>query len=948
MADSEPKKGNEARDFNVPQTAWLRYGLAVAAVVLAVLLTSALHRFVGPEGVRIVFALFYLAVFFSAWLGGQGPGLFSALTSAVVASYLFFPPYNLLKLRADGLLQVAIFVATSLMIVLIMERGRRARAAVRLSRESLRQSEERMAIAQEAGNIGTFDWDVRTNTVEWSEKLESIFGLPPGGFGGTFENWRERVQPEDLARCEASIGEAFARGDEDWEAEYRMFRADTGEMRWIYARSRIFYDERRAPLRMVGTNIDITERRRTELELRASEASYRALADAMPQIVWTARSDGFLDYYNRRWFEYTGRDFEQTRGWGWQGLVHPDDAERSLRAWATAVERGSDYTVQFRLRRADGQYRWHLGRAEPMRDGAGRVTRWFGTATDIHDQKQAEERLGFLAEAGEILTVSLEYESTLERFARLAVEALADYCLIDVVGEGGSIERLAIAHRDPERESLVAELRRYPPDPAKAEGVAKVVRSGETDVVLRVTDEHLRAIARDREHHELLRRLSPSSFLIVPLAARGRIIGALTCGLTDAGRAYTRDDVAFAEELARRAALAFDNARLYRDAQEANRAKDEFLAMLSHELRTPLTPIIGWSHMIRSGRLGEADAEQGMQVIEKNSQALSRLINDLLDMSSILSGKMRIEREPVDLSSVIGEAVETIRPQAEARRVSVSFAAPQTPLTVSGDRTRLVQVFWNLLHNAVKFSRAGGRVGVECRATGEDVRVVVSDDGQGIPEDFLQHVFERFRQADGSTTRAHGGLGIGLALVKSFVEAHAGSVRAESDGAGRGSRFIVTLPLAERARARDETEIHAGAEPPCGENGCRVLVVEDASDTLDLLCVVFDEHGYRTMACSNAEEALRVAESESFDLVVSDIGLPNVDGYELIRRLRRLPEFRSVPAIALTGYAAAKDADEALAAGFDAHVPKPVDPLALLAEIERLMSSGVRDGEAGS
>ena len=375
-----------------------------------------------------------------------------------------------------------------------------------------------------------------------------------------------------------------------------------------------------------------------------------------------------------------------------------------------------------------------------------------------------------------------------------------------------------------------------------------------------------------------------------------------------------------------------------RRAEEAGRAKDEFLATLSHELRTPLTPIVGWANMLRSGQLGAAEAGQGLRVIEKNSHTLSRLINDLLDMSSILSGKMRIERAPVELAAVVREAVETVRPQAASRSVELVVETGRlAPAVVSGDRTRLVQVFWNLLNNAVKFSPAGGRVRVRIRAEDGAAHVEVEDEGEGIASEFLPHIFERFRQADMGTTRQHGGLGLGLALVKSFVEAHGGRVEAASGGAGRGSRFTVTLPSAEASQRRGSGEPHPEGSRQCAEGACRILLVEDSRDTLEMLRLAFAARGHVVTACESPEEALRVADSASFDIIVSDIGLPRIDGYELVGRLRRLPRLREVPALALTGYAGPKDAEAALAAGYDAHVPKPVDPSALAEQIEQLL-----------
>jgi CheY-like chemotaxis protein/anti-sigma regulatory factor (Ser/Thr protein kinase) len=267
------------------------------------------------------------------------------------------------------------------------------------------------------------------------------------------------------------------------------------------------------------------------------------------------------------------------------------------------------------------------------------------------------------------------------------------------------------------------------------------------------------------------------------------------------------------------------------------------------------------------------------------------------------------------------------------------------PPVVSGDRTRLIQVFWNLLDNAVKFSPAGARVSVRVGAGGNSARVEVEDEGAGIAPEFLPHVFERFRQADMGTTRTHGGLGLGLALVKSFVEAHGGAVSVESAGEGRGSRFTVTLPATAEAGGggREADDLEAGAGESCPGEVCHVLVIEDAPDTLEMLKVAFEARGYTAAACSTPEEALRVAESGRFDIIVSDIGLPRIDGYELIARLRRLSHLREVPALALTGYAAQRDAEAALAAGFDAHVAKPVDPAELSERMEQLMRRGASD-----
>ncbi|MFN2455758.1 MAG: response regulator [Pyrinomonadaceae bacterium] len=380
------------------------------------------------------------------------------------------------------------------------------------------------------------------------------------------------------------------------------------------------------------------------------------------------------------------------------------------------------------------------------------------------------------------------------------------------------------------------------------------------------------------------------------------------------------------------------------EAEAANRAKDEFLATLSHELRTPLTPILGWVRMMRQGMLNGEHAEQGLAVIDSNAQSLLRLINDLLDMTAILSGKMHIEQTPIDLTEVLTEAVETVRPQAEKRNINLEIELcdeiAARPLMVPGDRTRLVQVFLNLLSNAVKFSPENSRVRIACETDGDAAaRVEVEDEGQGIAPEFLPHIFERFRQADGSNTRLYGGMGIGLALVKSFVEAHGGAVRGASVGHERGSKFTVELPLiiqTQEAVATSPAEEKAASSQPFADAPpVRLLIVEDSPDTLEMLGATFQLRGYHTTLCGSAREALAVATNEPFDVIISDIGLPETDGYELIKQLRAVPHLRHVLAVALTGYASQHDNELALAAGFNAHLAKPVNPALLLTQIEQ-------------
>jgi len=450
-----------------------------------------------------------------------------------------------------------------------------------------------------------------------------------------------------------------------------------------------------------------------------------------------------------------------------------------------------------------------------------------------------------------------------------------------------------------------------------------------------------------------LREHGVKTLLGVPLLIEGRVLGVIHVGRRSP-RPFTPDDTRLLQLVAFRVALAIDNARLFeeeraarREAEAANRAKDEFLTTLSHELRTPLTPVIGWVHMVRTGMLPPKEIDHGLGVIEKNSHALKRLINDLLDMTAILSGKMRMEELPVHLTRVVNEAMETARPFAESREVHLELTFRDWhDEIVTGDSTRLGQIFGNLLHNAIKFSATGGHVRVTCATEGDEVLLNFEDDGCGITPEFLPRVFERFVQADGSKTRAHGGLGLGLALVKSFTEAHHGKVEAESGGIGRGSRFTVRLPR-RKATVPAAAGADAGVATETKPSQAHILIVEDDEDTLELLQSTFKTKGFRVTTCQSAQEALQIAPSNSIDLILSDIGMPHMDGFEMMKALRRLPNMTEVPAIALSGYVSQKDTRMALDAGFNAHISKPVEPAELLNTIARLLEkSKKRNGKS--
>jgi signal transduction histidine kinase/CheY-like chemotaxis protein len=391
------------------------------------------------------------------------------------------------------------------------------------------------------------------------------------------------------------------------------------------------------------------------------------------------------------------------------------------------------------------------------------------------------------------------------------------------------------------------------------------------------------------------------------------------------------------------------------EAESANRLKDEFLATVSHELRTPLTAILGWSHMLRGGRLDENTAARALDAIERNAQSQAQLVEDILDVSRVITGKLRLSVAPVDLSSVINAAIDSVQLAADSKGIRLEVTLDPSARHATGDASRLQQIVWNLLSNAIKFTDAGGRVGVRLERSGSFAQVRVSDTGHGISPDFLPFIFDRFRQADGSITRTHGGLGLGLAIVRNLVELHGGTVKAESAGEGFGATFIITLPLANaRTSARSRRhKINLGQAagevaahntlPPL--EGVRVLLVDDDPDTLNVLAVVLTEQSAEVQTASSVAEALEVFRWYAPDVVVSDLAMPGEDGFSLIGKLRELEveDSRLTPALALTAHARVDDRVRALSVGFNMFVPKPVEPDELITAIAHLVETDSAD-----
>jgi PAS domain S-box-containing protein len=597
----------------------------------------------------------------------------------------------------------------------------------------------------------------------------------------------------------------------------------------------------------------------------------------------------------------------------------------------------------------------------PIHDAQGRIIGASKIARNITERKRIERALqvatevaeygrlqaSFLAEASAALGASLDYQATLGAVARLAVPTIADWCAVDIVDHQGKLRRLAVAHIDPAKVELARGLEeRYPADPQAPGGIHEVIRTGKPAFMETIPKELLQAVARDEEHRRIIDELKLVSYMCVPLTAHGITTGAITFVSAESGRHYNHDDLNYAMELASRASLAVDNAQAYATASEANRVKDEFLATLSHELRTPLNAILGYARMLRVGTIAPDRVNNAIEVVERNATALKQIVEDVLDVSRIVAGRLRLNVEAVDLPIILREAVETLLPAAHAKGVEVVSVIDPLTTPVSGDPDRLLQIVWNLLSNAIKFTRRGGKVQLQLSRVNSHVEIAVSDTGRGISPEFLPHVFEHFRQADASFSREHGGLGLGLGIVKQLTELHGGTVTAASDGSDRGATFIVRLPLmivhASPGAPQRREQPAADRRPVVVESiprldGLQVLAVDDEVDSLGLLRAALESAGASVTTAESAEAALAILRQQTPDVMIADIGMPGMDGLQLIRSVRALDvPARAIPAAALTAYARSQDRITSLTSGFQMHLVKPIDPLELIVAVATL------------
>jgi len=667
---------------------------------------------------------------------------------------------------------------------------------------------------------------------------------------------------------------------------------------------------------------DVTERRRAE-EARSQlaaivESSDDAIVGKTLDAIVTTWNAGAERLYGYTPDEAVGKSVD---------LVMPPDRPDELSSLMQKLGRGErveDYeTVRVRK---DGRRVDVALTISPVKNAAGEIIGASTIARDISERKRTTAALRFLADASASLASLVDYGSTLQKVASLAVPSFADWCGVDMPDGDGALRRVAVAHVDPAKIELARELyRRYPPDPNSPHGPYQVLRTGRSEMISEIPDELIDRSARDEEHRRILQRLGLKSYMGVPLQTRGRTLGVLTFVSAESGRRYDAADLALAEDVAHRAAVAIENAGLYSQLRETDRLKDEFLAMLAHELRNPLAPVRNALHVMKQPAATAAIVGQVRDMAERQVRHMGRLLDDLLDVSRVSRGRIELRKEFVDVVPVVASTVEAIRPLMEERRHELTVSVPSEPLWLEADPHRLEQVLTNLLTNAAKYTDPGGRIWLTAERDGRHIVIRVRDTGVGITPEMLSRIFELFVQAERRVDRSQGGLGIGLTLVHRLVELHGGTVEANSPGLGGGSEFIVRLP-ALSDKSDTESSVQNGQAPSARLPPHRVLVVDDNRDAADSLALSLRLAGQEVRVAHNGPDALKLVEDFRPEIVFLDIGMPGMDGYEVARRIRTLPQCKDLVLIAITGWGQEQDRVRSQQAGFDHHLIKPVEP----------------------
>jgi PAS domain S-box-containing protein len=628
--------------------------------------------------------------------------------------------------------------------------------------DAVRASEERSAFVRRSSGVGFWYCDLPFDELQWDELVKAHFHLPPDA-AVTIQTFYNRIHPDDREPTRQAIERSIAERT-PYNMYYRTVNSESGALTWVRAIGRTFYAADGTPTRFDGVTLDVSDQKRAEASLRESEQRFRLVADAAPVLIWLAGTDRLCYWFNQPWLAFTGRSMDLELGNGWAEGVHPDDFDRCLQTYVAAFDARASFSMEYRLRRHDGEFRWLIDNGVPRYSSGGEFEGYIGSCLDVTDYKNAE------------------------------------------------------------------------------------------------------------------------------------------AGLRD-----------------------------------ADRRKDEFLATLAHELRNPLAPIRNGLQLMKLAGGQAATVEQARSMMERQLTQMVRLVDDLMDVSRITRGKLELRKERVPLAAILSSAVETSRPLIEQMGHALTVTLPKQPLIVDADMTRLAQVFLNLLNNAAKYADQGGHIQLNVERQGSDVVVTVKDTGIGIAVDQLPRIFEMFTQVDQSLEKSQGGLGIGLTLVKRLVEMHGGRVEAKSEGPGKGSEFVVRLPVVFEASKPQESGSEEQSAAP--KSSLRILIVDDNRDGADSLAMLLRTIGNDTRTAYDGQEGVDLAGQFRPEVLLLDIGLPKLSGYEACRRIREQSWGKGIVLIAVTGWGQENDRRRSHEAGFDHHMVKPVDPQGLMHLLAGLRSA---------
>ncbi|MEH2348702.1 MAG: PAS domain-containing protein [Nostoc sp.] len=772
---------------------------------------------------------------------------------------------------------------------------------------SLRQSNERFELAAAAVNCLIYDWEMQRNTVERTQGLTEVFGYQQQEAKPTFEWWQKLIHPDDQERVNDQFTASMANGNR-YSIEYRVRHRD-GRYLWVKDQGFAVRDGNGQVVRVVGASTDITEqqaalreRQQIETNLRESEERIRLATTAaeMGMWFWNITSNELI--WTEKCKQLFGLNPEVEMDYElFLNCVHPEDHQRINQAIARCFKEKVEYDIEYRSLWSDGSIHWIAAKGRIFCDAEGEPVKMMGTAQDITQRKQVENDLR-------------QRETQLRRLVDSNIIGIM-FANLDHITEANEAFLEMVGYT---REELLA---------------GKVRRQ-------QITPPEYHAL--DRQGLEQLLTVGVCNpFEKEYIRKDGSRIPILI------GGALVEEDpvswICFILDLTPRKQLEKALRQQAEELKQANRNKDEFLAILSHELRSPLNPILGWSSLLKSRKFDEVTTNRALETIERNAQLQIQLIDELLDVSRIIRGKLNLTFATVNLASVINSALETVRLIAESKSIQIKIQLDSNVGKVSGDHYRLQQVVGNLLSNAVKFTPPNGSVEINLslsrELTSHSALIQVKDTGQGISPEFLPHVFEHFRQADSSTTKKVGGLGLGLAIVRHLVELHGGIVTADSPGIGQGAIFTVKLPVMPESRVTEQAEETEKKFNSSAIAGIRILIVDDDADTREFLHFLLQQNGALTKVAASANEAIAVIVKTAPDLLISDLGMPEIDGYNLIKLLRAMPKEKGgkIPAIALTAYAGESDRERVLAAGFQKHIAKPVKPTELLTLIADLL-----------